>query len=101
MKTVINISSYEGLQDLEMIQYEVNAYVNVLEHLLNRKVSVQDEHYQYYEKKYIHNFFILNKEKEKFVNYLFSILPEDKFNLHQNFNWDINFDTKEVTIYEQ
>jgi hypothetical protein len=45
MKTVINISSYEGLQDLEMIQYEVNAYVNVLEHLLNRKVSVQDEHY--------------------------------------------------------
>ena len=70
MKTVINISSYEGLQDLEMIQYEVNAYVNVLEHLLNRKVNVQDEHYQYYEKKYIHNFFILNKEKEKFVNYL-------------------------------
>lgn len=95
MKTIIDISDYASLDSLEMIQYEVNAYVNVLEHLLDKKVSVEDEHYQYYEKKYIQNYIILNREKDKFMEYLSSSKGLDP---SMNFSWSINFDTKEVTI---
>ena len=95
MKITIDISDYEFLETLEMVQYEVNAYVNVLEHLLGKKVSVEDEHYQYYEKKYIQNYFILNKEKDKFVEYLHNSKGLDPT---KDFGWTVNFDTKEVTI---
>lgn len=95
MKTIIDISDYASLGSLEMTQYEVNAYVNVLEHLLEKKVSVEDEHYQYYEKKYIQNYIILNREKDKFMEYLSSSKGLDP---STDFNWFINFDTKEVTI---
>lgn len=99
MKTVIDISAYPDLLKLEMIQYEVNAYVNVLEFLLNRKVDIQDPHYQHYEQEYIHSYFKLNQEKEKFTNFLNPLLPEDK-RKKKNISWTVNFDTKEVTLDE-
>lgn len=95
MKTVIDISEYKSLEELEMIQYEVNAYVNVLEHLLGKKVDVNDEHYKYYEKKYIQNYVKLNREKDKFVEFLSNF---EEVKSLSDFSWSINFDTKEVTI---
>ena len=94
---VANIEDWGHLNELEKIHIQNQSYMNLLLYFLENKTEINDEHYQYYQKKYLDSYFELDSLKEQFVNYLKQsniIKEQDKI------EWNINFLTKEVYINE-
>lgn len=88
---IIDISNWEYFYQLYDAQVKVDSNVYILEYFLNNNVDINNEHYQYYQKEYIHSCFDLSEMKNKLSEYLRNFITD-------KFQWSVNFIKKEVII---
>ena len=91
-KNIFDISQWDNFNELQKNQIESEGYLRVLEYLLNNNIDVNDDNYQYYEKKYLEKYTNLFFIKNSLSKYLQTLDP-------QITRWEVNFYEKTIEVY--
>ena len=93
MEKRIDVKGWESFNTLERLHYEVDAYIHILDFLIDNKRTEQDT-FKYYEEKYLMAHIDFVMAKKAFENCL-----KDELNSN-TFSWEIDFDSKEAIIHD-
>lgn len=93
----VDISNYPKIKMLTQLYVEEETYITVLLFLLQKNYNTNNQHYQYYEKKYIQTHVNFIYEKEKLRKWLLTTTQDERF---REDNWIIFFSREEVIIHE-
>lgn len=94
MKTTIQLdNNNELLKQLEQVQHDINAHLTLLGYLINSNSIKSDAFYEY-EKQYLELHQTYDNLKAQFEREVI----RSQFKDAEVFNWDVDFNTKVVTI---
>lgn len=97
MNKIVDISSYERLEELEKAHFEYNAYVNIIAYMVSSN-QYNNSGFQFYQGECAKALSHYEEEKELFTKIV--IQPLLAITDLSNLNWNINFRTKEVEIHD-
>ena len=97
MKNIISIADWDSYKNIKKLQHEIDAYVHILDYLINTKRTEETLSIEYYEKKYVVAYVDFIEMKMQFQEHLKQYLLNNNI-LVKYFDWHINFERNEVEV---
>ena len=97
MNKIVDVSSYERLEELEKAHFEYNSYMNIIAYMISSN-QYNNPGFKFYQSECAKALSCYEKEKELFTEIVFEPLLE--ITELSGLNWDLSFRTKEVEIYD-